>query len=143
MSVRTEIPLPIRSTAFSIRRRERDIDWSSFRPILLFGELQPKLRTQYTSQYNFGIQREIGKDLVLSVGYVGSQGHRLLATNDLNFGNAQTCLDLQNISDYDVAHDPNLVSCGPFFADSSFSICGERNSPRRFTLHLPYGSVRR
>ena len=88
----------------------RTSDWSSFRPILLFGELEPHLRAQYTSQYNVGIQREIAKDLVFSVGYVGSQGHRLLATKDLNFGNAQTCIDLQNISDYytNVAPDPTL-----------------------------------
>jgi hypothetical protein len=113
-----------------------NIDWSSFRPILLFGELEPHLRAQYTSQYNFGIQREVAKDLVLSIGYVGSQGHRLLATKDLNFGNAQTCLDLQNISD--MTGDGNLA-CGPFFADSSFSIAANEIPPG-VTLHLPYGS---
>ncbi len=112
------------------------IDWSSFRPILLFGELEPHLRAQYTSQYNLGIQREIGRDMVFSIGYVGSQGHRLLATKDLNFGNAQTCLDLQNISD--LTGDGNL-GCGPFFADSSFNIAANE-IPAGVTLHLPYGS---
>jgi hypothetical protein len=95
------------------------VDWSSFRPILLFGELEPKLRAQYTSQYNFGIQREIVKDMVLSVGYVGSQGHRLLATRDLNYGNAQTCLDLQNLFNTGNSAYAN-ISCGPFFADAPF-----------------------
>ena len=38
-----------------------NVDWSSFRPILLFGELEPHLRAQYTAQYNVGIQREIGQ----------------------------------------------------------------------------------
>ena len=112
------------------------VDWSSFRPIILFGELEPHLRAHYTSQYNLGIQREIGKDLVFSIGYVGSQGHRLLATKDLNFGNAQTCLDLQNISN--LTGDANLA-CGPFFADSSFSIAANE-IPSGVTLHLPYGS---
>ena len=111
------------------------VDWSSFRPILLFGELEPKLRAQYTAQYNFGIQRELSKDLVLSLGYVGSQGHRLLATKDLNFGNPQTCIDLQNISD--LTGDTNL-SCGPFFADSPFSIAAGE-IPAGVTLHMPYG----
>jgi Carboxypeptidase regulatory-like domain len=116
--------------------RGSPVDWSIFRPILLFGELQPKLRAQTTNQYNFGIQREISKDMVLSLGYVGSQGHRLLATHDLNFGNAQTCIDLQNISD--LTGDTNLA-CGPFFADSSFTVpAGE--IPAGVTLHLPYGS---
>ena len=121
------------------------VDWSSFRPILLFGELEPHLRSQYTSQYNLGIQRELGKDMVLSVGYVGSQGHRLLATKDLNFGNAQTCIDLQNISDYYTNVVPNATlasdySCGPFFADSPFFLPAG-SIPAGFTVHLPYGSV--
>jgi hypothetical protein len=111
-------------------------DWSVFRPIVLFGELEPKLRAQYTAQYNFGIQRELTKDMVFSLGYVGSQGHRLLATKDLNFGNAQTCLDLQNISV--LAPDPKL-SCGPFAADGTFNIAAGEIPPG-VTLHLPYGS---
>jgi len=93
-----------------------NVDWSAFRPILLFGELEPKLRAQYTAQYNFGITRELAKDLVLSVGYVGSQGHRLLATKDINFGNPQTCLDLENLFETGNAAYVNN-SCGPFSAD--------------------------
>ncbi len=112
------------------------IDWSAFRPILLYGELEPKLRAQYTAQYNFGITRELARDLVLSVGYVGSQGHRLLASRDINYGNAQTCIDLQNISD--LTGDGNLA-CGPFYSDSSFSIAAGE-IPQGVTLHMPYGS---
>jgi hypothetical protein len=93
------------------------IDWPRFRPILLYGELEPHLRAQYTAQYNFGIQRELTKDLMLSVGYVGSQGHRLLATRDLNYGNAQTCIDMQAIAAY---YDPTVVDvlCGQFLHSS-------------------------
>src|SRR5712692_1489016 len=113
-----------------------NIDWSAFRPILLFGELEPKMRSQYSAQYNFGITRELFRDTVLSIGYVGSQGHRLLATHDINFGNPQTCIDLQNISD--LTGDTNLA-CGPFFADSAFSIAAGE-IPAGVTLHMPYGS---
>jgi len=112
------------------------VDWSAFRPILLFGELEPKLRAQYTAQYNFGITREVGKDMVVSISYVGSQGHRLLATKDINFGNPQTCIDLQNISD--LTGDADL-SCGPFFADSAFNIAAGE-IPAGVSLHMPYGS---
>ncbi len=111
-------------------------DWSAFRPILLYGELEPKLRAQYTAQYNFGITRELAKDMVLSIGYVGSQGHRLLVTRDINYGNAQTCIDLQNISD--LTGDADLA-CGPYYADSSFSIAANE-IPDGVTLHMPYGS---
>ena len=117
--------------------RNQPVDWSVFRPILLFGQFPTNLRPQYAEQYNFGIEREVAKDLVLTVQYVGRQGHRLLASQDLNFGNAQTCVDLQAISD--TTGDANL-SCGAFFADSAFTVpAGE--IPPGFTLHLPYGSV--
>jgi hypothetical protein len=120
------------------------VDWSGFRPIILFGELEPKLRAQYTAQYNFGITRELSRDMVLSVGYVGSQGHRLLATKDINYGNPQTCIDLANLS----AIDPTAVtdgfnhqvSCGPFLADASFGIPANA-IPSGFTLHLPDGTT--
>lgn len=40
--------------------------------------------TPFVLQYNFGIQREIAKNTVLSVSYVGSRGYNLLVQNDLN-----------------------------------------------------------
>jgi outer membrane receptor protein involved in Fe transport len=108
--------------------RGQPVDWSLFRPILLYGQFQPHLRTQYSAQYNLNIQRELTKDLVLQVGYVGSQGHRLLASHDINYGNAQTCLDLNaNLGD---------GSCGPFYADSPFFIPG--GTVLSADLHLPY-----
>src|SRR5207253_2528018 len=117
--------------------RGQAVDWSVFRPILLFGQFQPKMRTQYTSQYNLNIQRELARDLVLQVGYVGSQGHRLLATHDLNFSNPTTCLDLHNIS---LATGNGDFDCGQFFSESSYFIPAG-SIPSGMMLHLPYGSV--
>ncbi|MBS1850654.1 MAG: TonB-dependent receptor [Acidobacteria bacterium] len=117
--------------------RGQDPDWQRFRPLLLYGQFQPHLRTQYSAQYNLNIQRELTRDLVLQVGYVGSQGHRLLASHDVNYGNAQTCLDLHDISS---TTGNGSYDCGQFYADSSFFIpAGE--IPAGMTLHLPYGSV--
>lgn len=112
------------------------VDWSAFRPILLFGEAQPHMRTQYSVQYNLSIQRELSNNIVFQIGYVGSQGHRLLATHDLNFGNPQTCLDLQAISD---ATGNTDLSCAQFSADNAYSIPAG-GIPAGMTLHLPYGS---
>ena len=111
----------------------QDPDWQRYRPILLYGQFQPHLRTQYSVQYNFNLQREIARDLVFQIGYVGSQGHRLLASHDVNFGNAQTCLDLQAVSD---STGDDSLACGQFYADSSFFIPGGTVLPTDF--HLPY-----
>src|SRR4029077_19598843 len=70
------------------------VDWSAFRSLLLFGEFQPHLRAQYADQYNLTLERQIGQSMLLRIAYVGTQGHRLLASHDLNYGNSQTCLDL-------------------------------------------------
>ena len=104
------------------------VDWSVFRPIIMFGELQPNLRTQYTEQYNLQLQQQIASDLVMTLGYVGSQGHRLLATYDLNHGNTQTCLDLIAMGQ----------GCGPYGEDSSYYIPAGTPLPPG-GLHLPYG----
>lgn len=111
--------------------RNQPVDWSLFRPILLFGQAAKNPRTQYAEQYNLTIQREVAKGMVLQLSYVGRQGHRLLASQDLNPGNAQTCLDLNATL--------GSGTCGPFFADSSFFIPGGTTiAPQG--LHLPYNA---
>jgi len=119
-------------------KRGTPVDWSRFRPILLFGEFQPHLRAQYAEQYNFTIQRQLWSDTLLQIGYVGSQGHRLLASHDLNYGQAQPCLDLNQLS---IVTGDSGLACGTFYADSAFNIAANE-IPAGFTLHLPYGSVK-
>jgi hypothetical protein len=120
-------------------------DLSLFRPILLYGEFQPHLRSQYTSQYNLTIQRDIGNDMMLQIGYVGSQGHRLLASHDINPSNPQTCLDMYNISQYysPTGPSPNpalsaAYACGPTSEDADW-VLPASSIPTGFTLHMPYG----
>ena len=110
--------------------RGQPVDWSSFRPILLFGQFQPKMRTQYSEQYNFTVQHEVRGDILFQIGYVGTQAHRLLASYDLNYGQAQPCLDLNSVLGAD--------TCGPFGADSSYTIPAGA-IPSGFVFHLPYG----
>jgi hypothetical protein len=111
------------------------VDWSAFRPILLYGELQPNLRAQYTEQYNFGIQQQLSSSVVFNLGYVGSQGHRLLATYDLNHGDPQTCLDLHATS---VMNGDSSYDCGVYAEDNEFFIpASEPIAPQG--IHIPYG----
>ncbi len=117
--------------------RNSAIDWENFRPMTFFGQFPPNLHLQYSSQYNLMIKRQLPRDILLSVGYVGSQGHRLLASYELNPGNPVTCNDLQNISD--LTGDSNLA-CGPFGEDGAYTIAAGE-IPAGVTLHLPYGSV--
>jgi hypothetical protein len=114
-------------------------DLSLFRPILLFGEFGPHLRTQYTTQYNLTIQRELSSSMMFQIGYVGSQGHRLLATHDINPSNPQTCLDIMNIAANggNVSSYGSQATCGPTAEDAQWSV----TVPTGFPFHMPNGSV--
>jgi outer membrane receptor protein involved in Fe transport len=129
------------------------VDWSAFRPILLFGEFQPHLRSQYSEQYNLTIERQLTGTMLFRVAYVGTQAHRLLASRDLNPGNATTCLQLQSISNFygptlaSGAMNPNrndalsaAYSCGPFGSDTAYNLPAN-TIPAGFSVNLPYGSV--
>jgi hypothetical protein len=94
--------------------RGQAIDWSQFRPMTFFGEFPPNLRMQYSDQYNLTIKRQLPGDILLQAGYVGSQGHRLLASYEINPGNPTTCNQLNTIL--------GAGTCGPFGEDSSYTI---------------------
>jgi len=106
------------------------VDYSLFRPLLLYGEFQPHLRTQYTAQYNLTIQRELARDLMLQIGYVGSQGHRLLASHDINPSIPQTCLDINTVM--------GAGTCLPTDEDAQYIIPATAVAPPG-GFHVPYG----
>jgi hypothetical protein len=103
-----------------------------FRPILLYGQAAPHIRSQYAEQYNLTIQRELAKNLMFQIAYVGRQGHRLLATQEINPGNPQTCLDLNS--------NLGTGTCGQYGADSSYFI--DPGTVLTSDLHLPYGPTK-
>jgi hypothetical protein len=49
-----------------------------------FTGMNPDLRTPYTINWNFGIQRQLRGDMVLEVKYVGNQAHHAWRTSNLN-----------------------------------------------------------
>jgi Carboxypeptidase regulatory-like domain len=116
------------------------VDLTFFRPILLYGEFQPHPRTQYSDQYNLTIQRQLTNDTMLQVGYVGSEGHRLLSGHDINPSNPQSCLDIMSIANADPAAVTSYgqqATCGPTVEDSQWSV----TVPAGFNFHLPNGST--
>jgi hypothetical protein len=42
------------------------------------------IRTPYVQNFNLNVQREIGHDIIISIGYVGSKGTRLVQETDIN-----------------------------------------------------------
>jgi hypothetical protein len=65
-------------------------------------------RLPYAEHYNFTIQRELSRSTVLTLGYVGTQGHRLISQYDANPGNVALCLSLMGAGVM-----PGTPECGP------------------------------
>ncbi|HKV61849.1 MAG TPA: carboxypeptidase regulatory-like domain-containing protein [Candidatus Acidoferrum sp.] len=104
--------------------RGSSVDWSQFRPMTFFGQFPPNLKMQYSDQYNLTIKRQLPHDILFQIGYVGSQGHRLLASYEANPGNPNTCNDLAALGQ----------GCSSFGEDSAYSFV----LPAGATFHLPY-----
>jgi hypothetical protein len=68
-------------------------------PNFKFGSLMPlyvpgyynKNKTQMAEHYNVSIQRQLDKSTILTVAYVGTQGHHIQRGEDLIWGNAALC----------------------------------------------------
>ncbi len=117
-------------TGFIDPTRGQPVDLSIFRPMLFYGDFQPHLRSQYTAQYNLTIQRQLGNNLMAQIGYVGSEGHRLLASHDINPSDPQTCLDINSVL--------GAGTCAPTGEDEQFIIPAGDVAPAG-GFHVPYG----
>jgi hypothetical protein len=106
--------------------RGTPVDWSKFQNSIYFGQFPANLRLQYSDQYNLTIRRELPGNMLVQVGYVGSQGHRLLASYELNPANPTTCNDLNAVV--------GASTCGPFGEDVPYSF----TLPAGAVFHLPY-----
>ncbi|MGB7284860.1 MAG: hypothetical protein WBE13_21540, partial [Candidatus Acidiferrum sp.] len=120
------------------------VDWSQFRPMTFFGEFPPNLRLQYSDQYNLTIKRQLPGQTLFQIGYVGSQGHRLLASYEINPGNPATCNVLAAMATTNAGYvlsgpGGSSTTCGPFGEDSAYFIPNGSIIPAG-GLPLPYNA---
>jgi Carboxypeptidase regulatory-like domain len=89
---------------------DNSINWSAFLPIGSSPAFYYKNVLPYAEQYQFAIDRQLARGTLLTLAYVGSQGHHLLSAQEANLGNPALCLSLSQPSE--VA--PSSPTCGPF-----------------------------
>jgi hypothetical protein len=78
----------------SAKNPDATFNWAGVEPIsgtLLYA---PNNVTPYSENYQLSLQRQFGNSTVLSVSYVGNQGHKLITEIEANPGNQQLCLQL-------------------------------------------------
>jgi hypothetical protein len=67
-------------------------------------------RDPYAEHYVFALERQFGGNTMLSLDYVGAQGHFLSTLQQVNPGIASTCLSVSQPSEV----MPGTATCGPF-----------------------------
>ena len=72
----------------------KTLDYSIYIPISYSPGYDIHNRLPYAEHYNFSVQRELSKSTVLTLAYVGTQGHKLISQYDANPGDAALCLQL-------------------------------------------------
>jgi len=124
VSVLFEEPFRIRATGASLNQRfpftapvpgapsNQTLDFSVYEPFNFFPGYDIHNKLPYAEHFNLSIQRELGKSTVLTVAYVGTEGHRLITQKDANPGSAAVCqqLTLQGAIDVSAGGTPG---CGP------------------------------
>jgi hypothetical protein len=99
-------PFPFPSHSVSASNPDTAVNWANFLPLAADPFFNHNNRPAYTSNYMLSIQRQITRDTLLTVSYVGNQGHRILALVSVNPGDPALCL--------------SLPGCGPFGEDSTY-----------------------
>jgi hypothetical protein len=88
--------------------KNKTLDYSVFLPIQGSPGYDIHNRVPYAEHYNFSIQRSLSSNMSLTLAYVGTQAHRLIAQRESNPGDPALCLSLRGTG---VA--PGTPQCGP------------------------------
>jgi Carboxypeptidase regulatory-like domain len=131
-SVMFNEPFLIRSSGQSLGQRfpytlplpgnpaNKDINFSVFEPINYSPGYNIHNKVPYAEHFNFSIQRELTRSTVLTLAYVGTAGHRLIAQDEANAGNPALCQQLTAEGAFDVTAQTS--GCGPGAENDVFQL---------------------
>ncbi len=100
-------PFPFPPHTVSASRPDTSVTWANFAPLSADPFFYYRNRVPYINNYMFSIQRPITPSTLLTVSYVGNQGHHILAVASVNLGDPALCL--------------SLPGCGPFGEDNTYT----------------------
>ena len=129
----------------------KTLSFAVYEPMSYFPGYDIHNRLPYAEHFNLSIQRELSKSTVLTLSYVGTEGHRLISQSEANPGNAALCRQLTAQGYADASS--GVVGCGPNAEQDTFTlgsntIYGTRNTfldpnycPEANTLCYGYGNT--
>jgi hypothetical protein len=98
----------------------KTLSFSVYEPMSYFPGYDVHNKLPYAEHFNFSIQRELSKSTVLTLSYVGTEGHRLIAQTEANPGDAKLCEQLTAQQYFDVS--AQTVGCGPQASQDTFAL---------------------
>ena len=130
-------PVTLAPLNSSASHPDSNVNWAQFEPITGLPNYATSNRIPYTEEYMLSVERGLGANTVLSLNYVGTQGHRLLVLEQANPGNPSLCLFLSNPANL----APGQTPCGPFGEDSTYlTSTGQVYNGTRGPLGSDFGS---
>jgi len=129
----------------------KTLSFAVYEPMSYFPGYDIHNRLPYAEHFNFSIQRELSKSTVLTLSYVGTEGHRLISQSEANPGNAALCMQLTAQGYADASS--GVVGCEPNAEQDTFTLgsntlYGTRNTfldpnycPEAQTLCYGYGNT--
>ena len=105
----------------------KTLDFSVYEPLSYFPGYDIHNKLPYAEHFNFSFQRELSKSTVLTVSYVGTEGHRLIAQTEANPGDPALCEQL-------TAQGAN---CGPNGEQDTYTVGANTIYGTRDTLLNP------
>jgi Carboxypeptidase regulatory-like domain len=129
-------PLSFPPNNVSARNPDTSFDFASVIPISADPYFYYRNDVPYTENYMLSFERQITPSMLLTMSYVGNQGHHILAVVSTNPSDQALCLSLSQPSK--VA--PGSPTCGPFAEDARItSRAGQVYQGTRVGLGPNYG----
>ena len=109
-------PFPLMFPPHNVSASNPDttFNWQRVIPIAADPYFYYRNAVPYTENYMLSFERQITTSTLLTMSYVGNEGHHILAVVSTNPSNQALCLSLSQASE--VA--PNSPTCGPFSEDA-------------------------
>jgi hypothetical protein len=123
VSVMFNEPFRVRATGASLGQRfpftapipgdpaNKTLDFSIYEPMNFFPGYDIHNKIPYAEHFNLSVERELSKNTVLTLAYVGTEGHRLITQFDANPGEAALCQQLTAQGAQDIS--AGTAGCGP------------------------------
>lgn len=127
-------PIPPPPYNVSAQNPDTSINWANFVSIGSSPAFYYKNATPYAEQYDLAIDRQLPENMLLTIAYVGSQGHHLLSAIESNPGDPALCLQLAAYGcSYQNGIDGVYVTPAQTYYGTRPTLMGQTNGTPNFT----------